>query len=119
MKINSIQRDISLKYGGSGLRSKDTSVHKSGVSMCENNTGINTGYCGSFTGKSEAAASFLDKILKSMNSDKEITCYSFSTSEELGYALGKPNRTVAAITDKSFAEGISAILETIGEEEDT
>ena len=61
----------------------------------------------------------LDKILKSMNSDKEITCYSFSTSEELGYALGKPNRTVAAITDKSFAEGISAILETIGEEEDT
>ena len=61
----------------------------------------------------------LDKILKSMNSDKEITCYSFSTSEEVGYALGKPNRTVAAITDKSIAEGISAILETLGEEEDT
>lgn len=65
MKVNSIQRDISLKYGGSGLRSKNEFVHKCGVSMCENNTSINTGYCGSFTGKSEAAASFLDKILKS------------------------------------------------------
>ena len=61
----------------------------------------------------------LDKILKSMTGDKEITCYSFGTSQELGYALGKPDRTVAAITDKSFAEGISAILENIGEEENT
>ena len=61
----------------------------------------------------------LEKILKNLNGDDEITCYSFSTSEELGDALGKPNRTVAAITDKSFAEGISAILETLGEEEDT
>ncbi|MBR4947488.1 MAG: ribosomal L7Ae/L30e/S12e/Gadd45 family protein [Clostridiales bacterium] len=59
----------------------------------------------------------LEKILKNTGS-KEITCYSFGTSEELGYALGKPDRTVAAITDKSFAEGISAILEKIGEEEE-
>ena len=61
----------------------------------------------------------LDRILKNMTGENEITCYSFSTSDELGDALGKPNRTVAAITDKSFTEGISAILETIGEEEDT
>ena len=61
----------------------------------------------------------LDKILKNMTSDKEIACFSFATSDELGDALGKPNRTVAAITDKSFAEGISAILENINEEEDT
>ena len=60
----------------------------------------------------------LEKILKNTG-DKAITCYSFGTSEELGYALGKPDRTVAAITDKSFAEGISAILENINEEEDT
>ena len=59
----------------------------------------------------------LEKILKNTGSE-EITCYSFGTSEELGYALGKPDRTVAAITDKSFAEGISAILEKIGEEEE-
>ena len=61
----------------------------------------------------------LDKILKNLGSDKEIICYSFATSEELGSALGKPDRTVAAITDKSFAEGISAILDNINEEEDT
>ena len=65
MKINSIQRDISLKQGGSGLRSKHRIVHKNDVDMCENNRVINTGYCGSFTGKSEAAAGFLDRILKS------------------------------------------------------
>lgn len=61
----------------------------------------------------------LDKILKNLTDSKEITCYSFASSEELGYALGKPDRSVAAITDKSFAEGISAILENINEEEDT
>ena len=59
----------------------------------------------------------LDKILKNMGSE-EITCYSFGTSEDLGFALGKPDRTAAAVTDKSFAEGISAILEKIGEEEE-
>ncbi len=61
----------------------------------------------------------LEKILRNLPGDKEIACYSFATSEELGDALGKPNRTVAAITDKSFAEGISAILEKINEEDDT
>ena len=61
----------------------------------------------------------LEKILKNMTSDKEIVSFSFATSDELGDALGKPSRTVAAITDKSFAEGISAILENINEEEDT
>ncbi|MBR2549545.1 MAG: L7Ae/L30e/S12e/Gadd45 family ribosomal protein [Saccharofermentans sp.] len=61
----------------------------------------------------------LEKILKNLTGDKEIPCYRFATSDELGNALGKPNRTVAAITDKSFAEGISAILDIINEEEDT
>jgi len=60
----------------------------------------------------------LDKILKNTGTE-EMTCYSFGASDELGYALGKPDRTVAAITDKSFADGISAILENISEEEDT
>ncbi len=61
----------------------------------------------------------LDKILKSVSGNTEIPCYSFGTSGELGDALGKPDRTVAAITDKNFADGISAILENINEEEDT
>ncbi len=61
----------------------------------------------------------LEKILKNLTGDKELICYRFGTSDELGDALGKPNRTVAAITDKSFAEGISAILENINGEDDT
>ena len=60
----------------------------------------------------------LDKILRNIKGDEEIPCFSFGRSDELGDALGKPARTVAAITDKSFAEGISAILEKINEEED-
>ena len=61
----------------------------------------------------------LEKILKNLNGPKDIPCYSYGTSEELGSALGKPDRTAAAILDKSFADGISAILEKINEEEDT
>ena len=61
MKVSSIQRDISLKSGGSGLRSTS---HK-GMCVYNNDRGYNAEYCGSFTGKSEAATSFLDKILKS------------------------------------------------------
>ena len=59
----------------------------------------------------------LDKILRNITGKDEIPCYSFGSSGELGDALGKPARTVAAITDKSFADGISAILEKIGEED--
>ena len=61
----------------------------------------------------------LDKVLRNITGTDEIPCYSFGSSDELGVALGKPARAVAAITDKSFADGISAILEKINEEEDT
>ena len=61
----------------------------------------------------------LDKVLRNITGTDEIPCYSFGSSDELGDALGKPARAVAAITDKSFADGISAILEKINEEEDT
>lgn len=66
MKINSIQRDITLKAGASGFHSElQNHKEKCSVDMCEIKRGNNTGYCGSFTGKSEAATSFFDKILKS------------------------------------------------------
>lgn len=64
MKINSVQRDIALKQGTSGLRSELTNYReKNGANMCDR--GYNANYCGSFTGKSKPAATFLDKILKS------------------------------------------------------
>lgn len=63
MKVNSIQRDITLKYGNSGLRSESENFRE------KNEIGMKRGYnvdnCGSFTGKSKTAASFLDKILSS------------------------------------------------------
>ena len=64
MIVNSIQRDIVLKQGNSGHLSKSNNFReKNSADMC--NRGYNANYCGSFTGKSEAATSFLDKILKS------------------------------------------------------
>ena len=55
MKVNSIQQDLTLKQG---------------AGVYKNNRGYNADYCGSFTGKSEAATTvikknFLDKILAS------------------------------------------------------
>jgi len=65
MKINSIQRDIALKQGGSGLRSDISGKEKYHTGLCDETRGYNAEYCGSFTGKSEAATTFLDRILKS------------------------------------------------------
>lgn len=65
MKINSIQRDIALKQGNSGLRSESRNYReKIGANMCDRGYD-NADFCGSFTGKSKTATSFLDKILKS------------------------------------------------------
>ena len=64
MKINSIQRDITLKAYASGFHSDSPKLKEKHADMCEIERGINTDYCGSFTGKSEAATSFLDKLFK-------------------------------------------------------
>lgn len=75
MKINSIQRDIALKQGTSGFRSELSNYRgKEHVNICDR--GYSANYCGSFTGKSEAATSFLDKILKSKWFNK-LTPYTF------------------------------------------
>lgn len=64
MKINLVQRDITLKQGTSGVRSELSNFReKNGANMCDR--GYSANYCGSFTGKSKPAATFLDKILKS------------------------------------------------------
>lgn len=69
MKINSIQRDITLKQGNSGHLSKSKNFReKNSADICDR--GYNAEFSGSFTGKSEAAATvmkktFGDKILTS------------------------------------------------------
>lgn len=62
MIINSVQRDIVLRQGTSGLRSKSYK-EKNEQNMYDR--GYSAEYCGSFTGKSKPAATFLDKILSS------------------------------------------------------
>lgn len=75
MKINSVQRDIALKQGTSGFRSGLSNYRgKEHADICDR--GYSANYCGSFTGKSEAATSFLDKILKSKWFNK-LTPYTF------------------------------------------
>lgn len=62
MKINSIHRDIALKQGGSGFFSNTGELKGKCSAGMECNY---AGYYGSFTGKSKAAVSVLDKILSS------------------------------------------------------
>ena len=76
MKINSVQRDIALKQGTFGFHSGPSYREGKGVDICDR--GYSANYCGSFTGKSEAATSFfdIDKILKSKWFNK-LTPYTF------------------------------------------
>lgn len=81
MIVNSVQRDIALKQGGSGFHSEFSNYReKNGVSMYKKNRGYNANNCGSFTGKEKTAAIALkkgvgDKILTSnwFNKFLEIT----------------------------------------------
>lgn len=59
MKINSVQRDITLKQGNSGHLSKSNNFREKSADIC--NRGYYNDYCGSFTGKSEAAANVIKK----------------------------------------------------------
>lgn len=123
MKVNSIQRDITLKYGNSGLRSKSENFRE------KSETGIKRGYnvdnCGSFTGKSKTAASFLDKILASNwfgNFTKYSQEHNISTSALIALVLAGIMRpaTIMALPgkkdkeDKIYASGHAMASGIIG-----
>ena len=63
----------------------------------------------------------LDKILsaaqKGARKKSEPALYSFGESERLGMALGRPPRTVLAIEDKGFADGLAQMLDDLNEED--
>ena len=61
MKINSIQHDMPLKQGNLGLSSHSRSFREKNKESMYENTGYSTNYCGSFTGKSETAATTIKK----------------------------------------------------------
>lgn len=101
MKINSVQRDIALKQGSSGLLSDSNNFReKSGVSMCEKNRGYNADYCGSFTGQeSKAAATVMNKTF----GDKILTSKWFNS---LASAAEKHNVATSAL----IALGLAGVL---------
>ena len=131
MKINSVQREITLKQGGSGLLSESNNFReKNGMSMCKKDRGYNAGYCGSFTGKSEAATnaikkSFGDKILTSnwFNKFLEITEeHNISTNALIALILAGVFRPFAIMTlpgkkdleDKIYAAGHAVSSAIVG-----
>ncbi len=63
----------------------------------------------------------MDKILtaaeRGAREGKEPALYSFGESERLGMSMGRPPRTVLAIEDKGFAEGLAQILDGLNEED--
>ncbi|MBO6088148.1 hypothetical protein J6P92_07400 [bacterium] len=126
MKINSIQRDITLKAASSGLYSEAPNHREKSIAgMCKINKGYNADNCGSFTGKSETATSFLDKILKS-NWFGKFTKYSsdhnISTSALIALVLAGIMRPAAIMAlpgdkdkeDKIYASGHAMASGIIG-----
>ena len=61
MKINSVQYDMTLKQGNSKLSSHSRQLRDKNIESMNDNTGYSANYCGSFTGKSEAATNALNK----------------------------------------------------------
>lgn len=124
MKISSVQRDITLKQGTAGFRSELSNYReKKSADICD--SGYSANYCGSFTGKSEAATSFLDKILTSkwFNSFTKYTEeHNVSTSALIALILAGVMRpaTIMALPgkkdkeDKIYASGHAMASGIIG-----
>jgi len=77
MKINSVQRQIALTQGGSGLLSDSNNFReKSNMSMCEKNRGYSAEFSGSFTGQESKAAA---NVMKKTMGDKVLTSKWFNS----------------------------------------
>lgn len=61
----------------------------------------------------------MSKILDACESSEHDApaAYRFADSCEIGYALGKPKRAVAVITDKGFADKLQVMFEDYSENE--
>lgn len=54
----------------------------------------------------------LNKLLDLSNKNEMPSrAYSFSTMEDLGFAIGKPARTLVAVTDQGFANKLASMLD--------
>jgi len=77
MKINSVQSQIAITQGGSGLLSDSNNFReKSNMSMCEKNRGYSAEFSGSFTGQESKAAA---NVMKKTMGDKVLTSKWFNS----------------------------------------
>lgn len=130
MKVNSLQRDMSLKQGSLTLHSEPKNFREknsAGVYKNNDNRGYNAAYSGSFTGKSEAAATALKKggiLTKNWFSSFLSYCYNHNISTSALIALGLAGvlrpATIMALPgkkdkeDKIYASGHSMASGIIG-----
>lgn len=121
MKVISIHSDIIHQAEAPDLLSQKNR----GKGVCIENRGLKAGYSGSFTGKSEAATSFMDKILKSKwfgKFAKYSNEHNISTSALVALVLAGIMRpaTIMALPgkkdkdDKTYAAGHSMASGIIG-----
>lgn len=130
MKINSVQYDMTLKQGNSKLSSHSRQFRDKNIEGMYDNTGYSANYCGSFTGKSEAATTvikktFADKILSSNwfgKFAKYSNDHNISTSALIALVLASVMRpaTIMALPgkqdkeDKIYASGHAMASGIIG-----
>ena len=126
MKVNFSNYSM-LKHRGSGLSSEPGNFReKNNVGMHGiDNRGYNAEYCGSFTGKSEAATSFMDLIVKSSwfeHFAKYANDHNISTSALIALVLAGVLRPATIMTlpgkkdreDKIYASGHAMASGIIG-----
>ncbi len=125
MIVNSIQRDMSLKQGNLGLHSESHKYREKNIAgLCENDRGYNA-YCGSFTGKSKAATSFMDKVVSKKwfgNLAKYAEEHNISASALIALVLAGVMRPATILSlpgkkdkeDKIYAAGHSMASGIIG-----
>ncbi len=121
MKVISIHSDIIHQAEAPDLLSQKNR----GKGVCIENRGLKAGYSGSFTGKSEAATSFMDKILKSKwfgKFAKYSNEHNISTSALVALVLAGIMRPATIMSlpgkkdkdDKTYAAGHSMASGIIG-----
>ena len=91
----------------------------SGAGACEEN--LRAGKAKLLIVAKDIARNSMDKILDAAGAGEsktgnEISCYSFSSTEMLGYAIGKSNRAAIVITDEGFARKLEEMLDDFKED---
>ena len=91
----------------------------SGSGACEEN--LRSGKARLLIVAKDISRNSMDKILDwasagNKKTGNELPCFSFSTTEELGYAIGKSNRAAIVITDEGFARKLEEMLESYKED---